>query len=123
MAGTVDLPLDFTLGSKFQIASPAYEQAFVSVDGDPNSRDVVAVERDSNGDLWGFRQLDLSLTKYFDIGLINDDTRIWVRADVLNVFNDRNYNGFDAVTGERNYNNLSTDGFPRTLKVSAGFEF
>lgn len=123
MAGTVDLPLDFTLGSKFQIASPAYEQAFVSVDGDPNSRDIVAVERDSNGDLWGFRQFDLSLTKYFDIGLINDATRIWVRADVLNVFNDRNYNGFDAVTGERNYNNLSTDGFPRTLKVSAGFEF
>ncbi|MBX7483742.1 TonB-dependent receptor [Qipengyuania qiaonensis] len=123
MAGTVDLPLNFTLGSKFQIASPAYEQAFISVDGDPDSRDIVAVERDSNGDLWGFRQFDLSLTKYFDIGLINDDTRIWVRADVLNVFNDRNYNGFNAVTGERDFNNLSTDGFPRTLKVSAGFEF
>ncbi len=123
MAGTVDLPLDFSLGSKFQIASPAYEQAFISVAGDPNSRDIVAVERESNGDLWGFRQLDLSLTKYFNIGLINDATRIWVRADVLNVFNDRNYNGFSSVTGKRNYNNYATDGFPRTLKVSAGFDF
>ena len=123
MAGTVDLPLDFTLGSKFQIASPAYQQAFVSVAGDPNSRDVVAVENDANGDLWGFRQFDLSLTKYFNIGLINDDTRLWVRADVLNVFDDRNYNGFDAVTGARNFNNYSTDGFPRTIKVSAGFDF
>lgn len=123
MAATVDLPLNIVLGSKFQYASPAYEQAFVSVEGDPLSRDIVATERDPNGDRWGFRQFDLSATKYFDIGLINDDTRLWVRADVLNVFNDRNYNSFNALTGERNTFNFGTDGFPRTLKVSAGFEF
>ncbi len=123
MAATVDLPLDIVVGSKFQIASPLYEQAFVSVEGDPLSRDIVAVERDGNGDRWGFRQFDLSATKYFNLGLINDRTRVWVRADVLNVFNDRNYNSFNALTGERNRFAFSTDGFPRTLKVSAGFDF
>lgn len=122
MAGTADLPFDIALGAKFQISSPIYQQAFVSIAGDPLSRDIVATESEGNGDRWGFRQFDLSLTKYLDIGILTDDTRIWVRADVINVFNDRNYNGFNAVTGERTQS-FATDGFPRTLKVSAGFDF
>lgn len=123
VAGTADLrPYDITLGAKFQISSPRYLQAFTSVVGDPNSRDVVATEAEAI-DVWGFRQFDISATKYFDIGLINDDTRLWVRADVINVFNDRNYNGFNAVTGELNRSNFATDGFPRTIKLSAGFDF
>ena len=123
MAATADLPLDFTMGAKLQYSSPPYLQAFTSTIGDPNSRDIVAVERDSLGDLWGFRQFDLSLTKYINLGLINDENRLWVRADIINVFNDRNYNSFSALTGERNRFGYGTDGFPRTLKVSAGFDF
>lgn len=123
MAGTADLPLDIVLGAKFQIASPAWQKIITSVAGNPYSRDVVSHENDGNGGRWGFRQMDLSLTKNFNLGFINDDTMIWVRADVMNLFNDRNYNSFNATTGLRNPTGYGTDGPPRTLKVSAGFRF
>ncbi len=83
----------------------------------------MAVRAEGNGDRWGYRQLDLSLTKYLGLGFISDETQVWVRADVINVFNDRNYNGFSDVTGLRDANNFSIDGPPRTVKVSAGFNF
>ncbi|URW75484.1 TonB-dependent receptor [Sphingomonas donggukensis] len=125
MAGTVDLPWGLTLASKFQIASPAWLKSFVTVPGvgQPGTKDIVAIEGAGNGDRWGYRQMDLSLTKYVGLGFINADTRVWVRADVINLFNDRNYNGFNSVTGQRDFNNLSIDGPPRTVKVSTGFSF
>ncbi len=123
MAGSVDLPFDLTLAGKFQISSPAWQKAVVSQAGDPLSRDVVAVEIEGNGALWGYRQLDLALTKYLGLAFITEATRVWVRADVFNVFNDHNYNSFSNITGERNENAFGTDGPPRTLKVSAGFNF
>ena len=121
-AATVDLPLDFTLAGKFQIASPIWLKRFVSFPGTPPRRDVSAIETAGNGDLWGYRQLDLSLTKYVNLGLLNRDTQIWFRVDVLNVFDDHNYNGFSDVTGKRN-TSLAIDGPPRTVKVSTGFSF
>ena len=98
---------------------------FVTVPGvgAPGTKDVQAIEADGNGDLWGYRQLDLSATKEFKLGFINDNTRVWVRVDIINLMNDRNYNGFSAVTGRRDYNNYSIDGPPRTVKVSTGFNF
>lgn len=123
MAGTADLPFDFTLSGKFQIASPRYLKTFTFVEGDPLSRDVVAVKTDGNGSKWGYRQLDLALTKYLKLGFLSEDAQIWMRVDVLNVLNDRNYNSFNAVTGERNPNNISIDGPPRTFKLSTGFSF
>jgi hypothetical protein len=123
MAGTVDIPFGLTLSSKFQIASPKYLQSFVSVVGDPLSRDVISVKTEGNGNRWGFRQLDFAVTKYVPLQFLTNQTRIWVRADVLNVLNDRNYNSFNALTGERNINNLDIDGPPRTFKLSTGFSF
>ena len=122
-AGTVDIPFGITLAGKFQIASPVWLKSFVSTPGDPQSRDVVAVESEGNGDRWGYRQMDLALTKYLPINFVNDTANIWVRVDVLNLFNDRNYNSFNAVTGLRNRNSLTTDGPPRTIKLSTGFRF
>jgi outer membrane receptor protein involved in Fe transport len=123
MAGTVDIPLGFTLSGKFQIASPKYLQSFTFVEGDPLSRDVTAVKTEGNGDRWGFRELDLALTKYLTLPFLSEDAQIWVRVDVLNVMNDRNFNSFNAVTGDRNPNNLDIDGPPRTFKLSTGFAF
>lgn len=123
MAGTVDIPGGFTLSSKFQIASPRYLTSFTFTEGDPLSRDVRSVETEGNGDRWGFRQMDVALTKYVPLGFLTDETRIWVRADIINLFNDRNYNSFNAVTGERNFNNFNIDGPPRTIKLSTGFSF
>ena len=122
MAGTVDIPYGITLSGKFQIASPKYLTSFTSIAGDPLSRDVISVETEGNGDRWGFRQRDLAVTKYFDLPFITDETRIWVRADVINLFNDRNYNGFNSLTGLRN-TSLAIDGPPRTVKLSTGFSF
>lgn len=125
MAGTVDIPWGITLATKFQIASPTWLKSFLSVPGvgAPGTKDVVAVETDGNGDRWGFRQLDLSATKYLDLDFITDRTQVWVRVDIINVMNDRNYNGFSDVTGRRDFNNFNIDGPPRTVKVSTGFNF
>ena len=84
---------------------------------------VDTVRAEGNGDRWGFRQLDLAVTQDLKLKFINDNTRIYVRADIINALNDRNYNSFLSTTGERNLNSFSTDGPPRTLKLSAGFEF
>ncbi|RYD54903.1 MAG: TonB-dependent receptor [Sphingomonadales bacterium] len=122
VAGTVDLPFDFTLASKFQIASPMWLKSLVGISGTPPRRTVIATETEGNGGLWGYRQLDLALTKYLKLGFLNESTNIWVRVDVLNVLDDQNFNGFNATTGLRN-TSLATDGPPRTFKLSTGFNF
>ncbi|WP_106640103.1 TonB-dependent receptor [Allosphingosinicella vermicomposti] len=123
MAGTVDVMEDLTFAAKFQIASPKWLKEIVSTAGQPLSRDVVAVETDGNGDLWGYRQMDVALTKYINLPFVTNETRVWLRADIINLFNDRNYNSFNSRTGERNFNAYGTDGPPRTYKLSAGFSF
>ena len=126
MAGSADMGLGLTLAGKFQISSPVWLHQFIDTAGTattPGTRNIVAREAAGNGDRWGFRQMDLSLTKYFGLGFLREDTQIWVRADVINLFNDRNYNGFSNATGLRDFNNLNIDGPPRTVKVSTGFNF
>jgi outer membrane receptor protein involved in Fe transport len=123
MAGTVDMPLGITLSGKFQMASPKYLAAFIDQAGTPPVRDVQSIETKGNGDLWGFRQMDISITKYVPLGFLSEDSRLRFRLDIINLFNDRNYGGFSAITGLRNENDLSLDGPPRTIKLSAGFQF
>lgn len=123
MAGAVDLPTQTTLSGKFQIASPPYLNRFIRTVGGNPPVEVVAIEADGNGDRWGFRQMDFAITQNLPLGFLSDDTRIWARLDIINAFNDRNYNSFNSTTGERNFNSFSTSGPPRTFKLSAGFEF
>ena len=126
VAGTVDIPGGFTLSGKFQIASPKYLARVVNTPQTattPASRDVVSTKTDGNGDLWGYRQMDLSVTKYVPIHFISDEARLRFRIDIINLFNDRNYNSFNAETGARNVENVAIDGPPRTIKLSAGFQF
>lgn len=125
MAGTVDVPGGITLATKFQIASPVWLKRFATTPGvgQPGTKDVVAIEANGNGDRWGYRQMDLSATKELKLGFLTDETRIWVRVDIINLFNDYNYNGFNATTGLRDPNNFSIDGPPRTVKLSTGFNF
>ena len=123
IAGSVDLPIDMVISGKFQIMSPKYLQRIYSTPGEPDSRTVSSIETEGNGDRWGFRQMDLSVIKYFNVGFPNDEARIWFRADVINLFNDRNYGGFSATTGLRNLNDYNIDGPPRTIKFSTGFSF
>jgi len=126
VAGTVDIPGGFTLSGKFQIASPRYLATIINTAETPDteaSRDVISTRTKGNGDLWGYRQMDLSITKYVPIKFISEDARLRFRVDIINLFNDRNYNSFNATTGQRNWDNVSIDGQPRTIKFSAGFQF
>ena len=123
MAGSVDLPTNTVISGKFQIASPRYLNNFVRTIGGDEPLVIDTIKTAGNGDRWGFRQLDLAITQNIDLGFLSDRSRIYVRADIINALNDRNYNSFLGTTGERNLRSFSTDGPPRTLKVSAGFEF
>ena len=123
VAGAVDLPTQTTLSAKFITSSPRYLNSFVRTPGGNPPVEVVTVETAGNGDRWGFRQLDLAVTQNIPLGFVSERTRIYVRADIINALNDRNYNSFNGITGERNLSAFGTDGPPRTLKVSAGFEF
>ena len=74
-----------------------------------------------------YRQLDLALQKEFVVG---PRTRLRIRADVLNVFNYYNWDGYDTwwgAPGDPNLNLGHPDGSligpTRTYKLSVGFAF
>lgn len=134
MAGTVDLPIGITLATKFSIESPLYQKSVFS-NSTPFERTVVGRFRDSLGDQWGRRQLDLSATKYIPMKWFNDEARIRFRVDILNLMNDRNYIDYNndpgdsvrtadspSVYGERSTYSVGGNP-PRTIKLSAGFNF
>ena len=135
MTGSVEAPLGLVLSGKFLLQSPTFLKGFINQQEPPFERLVVGTVAESNGWRWGARQLDLAVTKEFGLPFVRDDTTIWVRADVLNVLNDRNYTVFNSNANdtERTENSptvfgerigFGTGGYPpRTLKVSAGFRF
>jgi hypothetical protein len=77
----------------------------------------------------GFKQFDVALRKEWDTGA---GLKLWVRGDVLNVFNWRNWTDYDTWRGgpspdfNANFGNRSGDGivFPtRTFKLSLGYSW
>lgn len=134
MAGSVDTPIGLTLSSKFSIESPMFQVAPFET-SDPFQRTFVGAFRDSLGDQWGRRQLDVAATKYIPIRFVNDTARIRFRVDIINLMNDRNYidfnnnprdnsrtDGSQSVYGERSSFSIGGNQ-PRTIKLSAGFNF
>jgi len=125
--GSVDLPIGVTLSGKFQIASPPYLKRFIDVGGANPSRNVISNEADGNGDRWGFRQMDIAITKYIPFRFISEESRLRLRVDILNLFNDRNYVDYNNDPTSPDYLSISGNGVggnpPRTLKFSAGFSF
>ncbi len=134
MAGSVDTPIGLSLSSKFSIESPMF--MVTSFDSsNPYQRNFVGRFRDSLGDQWGRRQLDVAATKYVPIRFVNDTARIRFRVDIINLMNDRNYidfnnspldnsrtDGTQSVYGERSSFSIGGNQ-PRTIKLSAGFNF
>ena len=134
MAGSVDTPIGLTLSSKFSIESPMFQVAQFNT-SNPYQRTFVGAFRDSLGDQWGRRQLDVAATKYIPIRFVNDTARIRFRVDIINLMNDRNYidfnnnpldnsrtDGTQHVYGERSSFSIGGNQ-PRTIKLSAGFNF
>ena len=133
--GSVDLPIGLTLSGKFQIMSPPYLKSLVSTGGTDPSRTVVAEEAFGNGDRWGFRQFDLAVIKYIPIKFINDEAKLRLRVDIINLFNDRNYTNYNNSPADTTrtassptiYREIVGNGignnYTRTVKLSAGFSF
>ncbi len=125
--GSVDLPIGVTLSGKFQIMSPPYLKRFINTAGANPSRDVISNEADGNGDLWGFRQMDIAITKYIPFKFLSEESRLRLRVDIINLFNDRNYVDYNNDPASPDYLSISGIGVggnpPRTVKVSAGFQF
>lgn len=133
-AGSVDLPIGVSLSGKFQIASPTYLRSFFST-AVPFERNIVTAEAFGNGDRWGKRQMDLAVTKYVPLNFLYDTARLRFRVDIINLFNDRNYTGYNTSFTDNTRTAASPTiyrervGFgvggnpPRTIKLSAGFNF
>lgn len=126
-SGSVDLPIGVTLSGKFQMMSPPYLKTFVNTGGANPSRDVISNQAESNGDRWGFRQMDIAITKYIPFKFLSDEARLRLRVDIINLFNDRNYVDYNNNPASPEYLSISGIGVggnpPRTIKVSAGFQF
>ena len=83
----------------------------------------------TGGKVFGYRSVDLQVTKNFDL---TAGLSAYLRVDALNVFNYKNYTdyienwGSNGVLNSRpvSYNtNGNIDGVPRTLKFSLGFRW
>jgi hypothetical protein len=80
-------------------------------------------------DTLGFRELDLQVTKNIDLG---NALALYVRLDLLNVFNNTNYADYNVDYGTSGvpppspvtFNQIGNIlGTPRTLKLQAGVRF
>lgn len=120
--GIYDLPLDVKLGGKFTYRSEPTLASF----GAPGLDFLQWEPRTTKADGGEFKQLDLSLTKYFDTPVM-DDSQLRLRLDVINVLNTKNYTGFQGFGGSTEFGqriNENTGGnLPRTIKLSAGWSF
>lgn len=90
VAGLVDLPWAMTLSGKAQYASGMPRRTVLCAAGWDK---CTAVE---GGYEKAFKQIDISLSKAFTLF---GDTTMSLRADVLNLFNAKNYGGFDDWGG------------------------
>lgn len=128
LSGIYDGPWGLTFSGKYTIASPTvyyYVDDTNSPPGSSSQSFIAQYEPDAN-----FSQLDLAVQKNF---VIEGNVKFRIRADLLNVFDERNYNTFDTFTGRLSEPDglnekfgTETDGIvlpTRTFKLSAGFSW
>ena len=119
--GTYDLPWQILATGKFTYKSSPFKQ-FVNESNGGGQQFFDRIDPDE-GD---FQSFDVSLTKSFNTPFLVDESEMWVRIDVINLFNHSNYRNFilgfnNAQFGEPNLNS-STFG-RRSMKLSAGWRF
>ena len=64
------------IAAKLTVASPPYVKGFVNQTSAPFDRLVLTKEAET----W-LAQLDLAATKYFNLPMLSDEARIWMRVD------------------------------------------
>jgi hypothetical protein len=124
--GIYDAPWDIRLSAKLTLESSVVKDAVNCFDA--SDFDNCFFDAYEGEGTWGHRQLDLSAGKDFRFG-----DRYWLnlRADVLNVFNHRNwtdYEGWRGAPGEANENFAHVSGLgttypPRLVKLSVAFNW
>lgn len=127
-----DLPLNIAFSAKLnlQSGSPFYGQQCVSFEPSichPIQGYLPKTDFLFFRNAFAFRQVDMALSRNFSFG--SNRGGIYVRADILNVFNHENFlPGSDRFIGpEGNPHFGATEGniqgLPRTIKLSAGYNF
>lgn len=105
--GIYDIGWGITASAKLTLSTtpPLNEVAPGSYFGVPMPvavRDVPGQKFLVGGDIWGVRQLDLSLSKDMHV---TDTVTVQIRGDLINATNAKNYNGFITTWGDGvNYN-------------------
>ncbi|MBN8481745.1 MAG: TonB-dependent receptor [Xanthomonadales bacterium] len=126
ITGIVDGPWGVMYSAKATFASPVPKEAVNCYDA-ANFNSCFFDPYTPSGS-FGTKQIDLSATKYWDLG---EGIAIRLRADALNVLNTYNWNDYDtwrggpgdanANFGSRNGNGITTP--TRTFKLSVGISF
>ncbi|HWM70613.1 MAG TPA: TonB-dependent receptor [Steroidobacteraceae bacterium] len=131
-SGTLRGPWHTTLGAKWVIATPIPDNvgACYLPDGQvfpTGSKCTPVAVRPP--DFLGYRDLDLQVSKDF---AVHDAVSVYVRLDLLNVFNNTNYSDYNVnfgTTGVPPANPVTFNqvgnilGTPRTLKLQGGVRF
>ncbi|WP_324808977.1 carboxypeptidase regulatory-like domain-containing protein [Sphingomonas sp. LY29] len=138
--GILDLPAGFKISTLSQFGSGAAFQVFDARNGGGiNEREITSFYPVKNCIKGVFAFCEVNVTVENNIRVFGDAT-INVAVDFLNVFNNKNYGGWDGYLGNRNYaittdflapedgsiellkpNNLQT--LPRRIQLRAGFRF
>jgi outer membrane receptor protein involved in Fe transport len=135
--GALDLPWGISGSIKLTLATPlpkndvaCYGATFadgstcVPVSATPSGSKFLV-----GGNIWGYRDIDLQLTKDFILG---ENTKIYARFDILNLFNWQNFADYNTnwgSNGELNsqpvaYNKKGNIVFvPRTARFTVGLKF
>jgi len=132
--GTIDGPWAITYSAKLTLATPIPLNAFLFpsgpfANGQPSNIPVSAVPEGQSflfgGKIFGYRSIDLSANKHFDLTRGID---FYLRLDALNVFNYKNYDpggGATSLTNGQAVINKDGNiiGVPRTLKFTMGLKW
>jgi outer membrane receptor protein involved in Fe transport len=125
---SIGVPWGVTVGAKLTIASPIPHNAITCLGGGqafPTGSPCTAVAYTAPG--LGFRSLDVQVSKDFDI---KGYSTVYVRLDLINVTNARNFVDYSDHTGANGlidggrYNETGNiSGVPRTLRMTFGARF
>ena len=130
LAGSVSAPWGFVAAAKFTIASPIpWDGSLICYTNGslfPSGSGCQPFGATPSGN--GFRSLDLQATKDFNV---YKETTVYVRVDVLNIFNNKNYvdvipspgNGTLSTVGFSFNPNGNISGVPRELRAQLGARF
>jgi hypothetical protein len=129
--GILDGPWGTTWSTKLTLATPVPRSDIACFEADhcyPAAIDAPGQRFIAGGKIFGVRQVDFSVSKDFDMtaGLV-----LYVRADLINAFNYKNYSDYDIDWGHNGIyaptiafntgGNMYT--YPRLFKLSAGVRF